>query len=1499
MNLPSILCPASAYAACLFLLLQGAPAGTPDASGFRTRASITRQPAIAAVDPASRPATAPRLDKENLAFTIMNTFVVTNTNDTGSGSLRKAMLDANANAGLDLITFAIGGGGVHTIVPLSPLPEMYGPVIIDGTTQPGYVDKPLIEINGSLAGVSVNGITLYAGGSTVRGLAINGFIGTGPPNYFNGMGIYMDFSGGNKVEGCFIGTDASGLNPIANGGVGIGIFGASAGNIIGGTTAQQRNVLSGNLLHGIQISPGTTGRNVIQGNLIGVNAAGTAGLGNTQVGVAIFGSTFPDTIGGTVAGARNILSANGLEGVYIAPGVSGILIQGNYLGTDISGTARIGNVYEGIQLEGSRNIIGGTTFEARNVLSGNGNSGIYIYNTGATRNIIQGNYIGVSATGADTLGNTFGVVIDHSSNDTIGTPGTGGNVISGNSFAGVYIYHPTSTGNAVQANYIGTDITGNLDRGNRQYGVVLDSAANNVIGGTTAFSGNVISGNDSSGIYIAGATATGNKVQGNYIGTKTDGLSALPNARGVIIDNAPNNSVGGTTAAERNILSGNSLYGIETRQAGATGNSIRGNYIGVDATGTGALGNGSYGVLIASSRDTVGGTTAAASNIIAYNRGAGVYDTGGTGNLIRMNSIFTNYGGFGIDLAPRGLARNDSLDGDNGPNGLQNFPLLDSATVAGGTTTIHGRFNSKPQVTYTLDFYSNAVYDSSHFGEGETYLGSSAVTTNDSGNAAINVALPLAVPLNRYITATATDTGGNTSEFSQALCLSDSDADGIMDSWETQGWGIDVNSDSLIDADLYARGARPRHKDLFVEVDAMSGLAPADTTLRRDSVAFAAVPNSLINNPDGANGISLHIVISDTGITRTQWPTNWWQKFHKIKDSLFTTQADRTSPNARYIREAKKLVYRYCIFADTHDTDGSSGQAEDSFAQGCNDFMVTLGGWTVDGGTPDQKAGTFMHEFGHTLGLHHGGQDDINYKPNFISIMSYSWQTPFRWTNNWRLNYSTTALPTLYEANLNETVGLNPPVGAFSVIAVPFRDSTNSIHWARLRPATATDWTGNRDSTSLSVSVDINRLRGGATPGETLYSYVDWSKLIYNFRNSPGFADGPVINPHALVLEPEMTPTIFDELDNLPPPKPTGQFIMDGVRDTSSILLTSNAGIDLYARLSGTQLYVATNSAQSLGADMFIFVAVTPGSLQNAPWQKAGQVAGWSAFLANKSSDNSADWYDAGGNLLSSITVDSAGTVLEGVIDLELLTGASTTTVYLAVGKYQSGNGGSLLAQVPAGNGNANIDPNEFFLFNGLLPIQLASFTAAPLGSDRVRLDWRTLSETNNYGFEIQRKRNAEPEFQTLNNSFVPGHGTTIIPHSYAFTDSTASPGRWQYRLKQIDLDGTVHYTPSVTVDVLTDVDEHALPKEFALYQNYPNPFNPTTVVRYDIPAAVHVTLKVYNLLGQEVATLVNEQQQAGRYTVNWNASSVASGVYLYRIQAGSFGEVRKMAVIK
>ena len=197
------------------------------------------------------------------------------------------------------------------------------------------------------------------------------------------------------------------------------------------------------------------------------------------------------------------------------------------------------------------------------------------------------------------------------------------------------------------------------------------------------------------------------------------------------------------------------------------------------------------------------------------------------------------------------------------------------------------------------------------------------------------------------------------------------------------------------------------------------------------------------------------------------------------------------------------------------------------------------------------------------------------------------------------------------------------------------------------------------------------------------------------------------------------------------------------------------------------------------------------------------------------------------------------------------------------------------------------------------LPIQLARFTGIVLGSGVVRLEWTTLSEINNYGFEVLRKRTDEPEYVTLPHSFVAGHGTTNEPHTYSFVDSTVLRGQWNYRLKQIDLDGGVHYTDPISVNVLTTVNELHLPAEFALKQNYPNPFNPSTTIHYEVPVAVSVTLTVYDITGREVATLVNENLQAGRYESTFDANGLASGVYFYKLQTSNFTDTKKLLLLR
>jgi hypothetical protein len=218
------------------------------------------------------------------------------------------------------------------------------------------------------------------------------------------------------------------------------------------------------------------------------------------------------------------------------------------------------------------------------------------------------------------------------------------------------------------------------------------------------------------------------------------------------------------------------------------------------------------------------------------------------------------------------------------------------------------------------------------------------------------------------------------------------------------------------------------------------------------------------------------------------------------------------------------------------------------------------------------------------------------------------------------------------------------------------------------------------------------------------------------------------------------------------------------------------------------------------------------------------------------------------------------------------------------------------------------------FNLSSPLPIQLASLTASPLGSGLVFVEWRTLSELNNYGFEVQRSVNNENGYQTIPNSFVPGHGTTSEPHYYFFRDSSASIGTWFYRLKQIDLDGTVHFSDGVRVDIRTGVSEGARQYGFRLFQNYPNPFNPGTDIGFEIAETGFAVLKIYDVLGREVATLVNETRVPGNYTASWDAHDAPSGIYFSRLFVTSsaqraslskeerlsvFTETRKMMLVK
>ena len=187
-----------------------------------------------------------------------------------------------------------------------------------------------------------------------------------------------------------------------------------------------------------------------------------------------------------------------------------------------------------------------------------------------------------------------------------------------------------------------------------------------------------------------------------------------------------------------------------------------------------------------------------------------------------------------------------------------------------------------------------------------------------------------------------------------------------------------------------------------------------------------------------------------------------------------------------------------------------------------------------------------------------------------------------------------------------------------------------------------------------------------------------------------------------------------------------------------------------------------------------------------------------------------------------------------------------------------------------------------------LIPVELTSFTAT-VKEGTIELNWSTATETNNQGFGIQRKSSGS-EYSEI--GFVPGFGTTTEPKSYSYTDSKLSAGKYTYRLKQIDFDGSFEYSAEVEVEIVA-------PLEFSLEQNYPNPFNPNTVISYQLPVSGEVTLNVYDILGNNIATLVNEFKPAGGYEVEFDASDLASGIYLYRIKAGEYIETKKMILLR
>ncbi len=595
-------------------------------------------------------------------------FTVVNTNDSGSGSLRAAITNANSTGGNPLVVFDIPGAGVHTIEPLSPLPPLTASATIDGYTQPGSSPNTLpdgndavllVELDGTNLPAASSGLELLGTGSTIQGLVINRAAAS------SSCAVVLGGGGGHVVAGNFIGTDAAGAGARPNQ---AGICIASPNNLVGGDFPAARNLISGNAQAGVSLEGGDD--NAVRGNFIGTDRTGMLALANGRAGVSWSGLAL-GVVGGISPGDRNVISGN-LAGIEVfAPGV---VIQGNYIGTDPSGTRRVPNQSHGI----------------------------------------------------------------------------------------------------------------------------LTYADGGLIGGDGSGAGNLISGNGVAGILVQGGSA--NSIQGNRIGTDVTGTLPLPNA----------------------------FFGIDVQF---------GFQIPVD--------------------NVIGGTTAAAGNVVAFNGTGGIAVTNAQGTTIRFNRIFRNaanlgFPGLGIDLDDDGVTPNDDGDTDVGANGLQNFPLIHSVTTDATSTRVQGTFRGAPNTAVTLDFYwSECNLRPRDFLEGENHFHQFLLVTDAAGLAEFDSTVGVPIPDGAPVSATATDTDGNTSEFSQQIVFSIAPASGPPDG----GTVVSIAGTNFDPAVTVAIGGVPAVNVVRVSDVAITAGTPA--------LAPGSLNDVVVMNPDSTTGTLLKGWVAD------------------------------------------------------------------------------------------------------------------------------------------------------------------------------------------------------------------------------------------------------------------------------------------------------------------------------------------------------------------------------------------------------------------------------------------------------------------------------------------------------------------------------------------------------------------------------------------------------------------------------------------------------------
>lgn len=1358
----------------------------------------------------------------------------------------------------------------------------------DGEIANGGDGISLTSTSNSMIGGSSEGARNLISGSNKNGIAVSGR--------------------NNTIQNNYIGTDVTGSFRITND---KGILVEGGDHLIGGADQDEGNVISGNNGQGIKIAEGA---HEVLGNLIGTTADGSQVLGN-GLGIKLDPDTEGNTIGGIEEGAGNVISDNGGSGIEIRSNRN--TIQGNLIGTDENGTSGLGNEKWGIEVTDgeTQNQIGGTSTGARNVIADNGQPGIEIGGSSSTGTKVQGNYIGTSADGSARLPNEIAGILITSGNQqtTIGGNVDGaGNLISGHvGLPGILVENESSQ-ITIQGNRIGTGPDGESALGN-EVGLRLTGkdVTDITIGGTADGAGNLISGNTDDGIEII--QSDGNTVQGNDVGLSSSSESLANGAAGISIQNASDNVIGGTGSGAGNAIAHNGTNGVVIQNSNSVGNAVRGNRtfqnsdLGIDLADDGTTsnddGDGDDGVNRLQNFPIIEGTDYdPQQNVVTVEfQVPSDPDASGSGA--------SNYGSNGLDVDVYridadeeegrdylGTLRYTATDFRSGPVQTKTFTPQKSVTIRDKivltATDADGNTSEFSAPSMQLNGPPTANADEASTDE-DTPLspGTPGVLGNDTD------------PENDDLTVSTVN--GDSSNVGSTITL-DSGAeltvneDGSYTYDPTAGFQELDQGDSETETFTYSAGDEFRDDQAAVTLS-ISGVNDAPTVSTNAGLTVDEDSMSVIT-PQELSGSDPDDTAEQLTYSVTSAPSNGTLLVDGSEASTFT-QVDLENENVKYRHDGSETTSDEFAFDLTDDNgDGPTNVTFSISVNPVNDAptVATNAGLTVEEGAtarittselsasdPDDEPSALT--FSVTSAPSNGtlivdgteGASSFTQKNLVDETVSYehdgSETTSDQFT--FELSDDDGAGPS---GDDQFTFTINPQNDAPTVVsdtATTDEDTPVTVD------VLANDSDPDNSLDPSTVTVASSPSNGSTTvddeTGEITYTPLEdfngSDSFTYTVDDQEGAMSGEA--SVSITVNPVPDVTLVDGrndgnggTDYTPPAgqpgtgnNPVGRFSLSA----------DEAGASL------SEVTIAFNGSNAKGIDAVGLWTSDDDSFEPGSDSQVARTTSFSNTLTF-------------GGIGATVPTENRFVF----VAVDLASGASGTVTPVIASEADISFSGGTLSVV---NGTATSTFTDAFLSasSTALPVELTSFNATKDG-ESVVLRWKTASETGNAGFRVQHRRagasseTGTPDTTWSSLGFVDGAGTTSEPQSYRFSvGENLEPGAHNFRLKQVDLDGSTHLSEIVSIELQMEAPVVLTPPA-------PNPVRQRGRVELAVRKSKRTTLAVYNILGQKVRTLFRGRPSPGETrTVSFDASQMTSGTYFLRLRTGKHTRTRRITVVR